>query len=45
MSVSDRDALLDVWAWSGGPLDCPGVFKRPSRMSETGWKVLPDVRE
>ena len=39
-----REALPDIWQWSG---DHPGfaeVVGRPSRMSESAMEVLPDVR-
>ena len=49
---SGQDALADVWEWSGyppgcpgGPLGCPGVVGRPSRMSGSVWEAFPDVRE
>ena len=56
VSLQDvREALPVVREWSGGPLGCPGVFRRPSRMcgvvgrltrmSGSGRQVLPDVRE
>ena len=32
MSGSDREALPVVREWSGGPLGCPGAFRRPSRI-------------
>ena len=39
------EALLDVWEWSGGPLGCPGVVRRPSQMFGSNWEALPVVRE
>ena len=55
MSDSGRDALLDVWEWSGGPrgfarvvgrsTGCLGVVVRPLRMSGSGLVALPDDRE
>ena len=34
MTGSSRNALPDVWEWSGGPPRCPSC-----------WKALPGVRE
>ena len=55
MFGSGREALLDVRelleeppGWLGvvgGPYKYLGVVRRPSWMSETGRKTLPDVRE
>ena len=55
MSGSGRDALPDVWEWSGCPPGCPGVVemplrmsgmaRRPSRMSESGLEAVPDVQK
>ena len=45
MSESGRDALPNVWEWSGGPPRCPGVVERISRMSRSGRETLPNVRE
>ena len=45
MSGRGREALPDVWQWSGGPPKCPGVVERPSRMSGSGQDTLPDVPE
>ena len=39
-----RKARLDVQEWLGGPLVCPVVVGRPSRMSGSGRVVLPYVR-
>ena len=39
------ETFPDVQEWSGGPLGCPRVVGRPSRMSESGWEALSDVRE
>ena len=39
-----REALPVVREWLGGPLGCPGVFGRLTRMSESGQEVLPNVR-
>ena len=36
ISGSGREALLEVREWSGGPLVCPGVVRRPSWMSRRG---------
>ena len=33
MTGSGRESLPDVWEWSRGPLGCPGVVRRLSRMS------------
>ena len=40
-----RKTLMDIQEWSFGPPECPGVVKRPSRMSERGRVSVPDVRE
>ena len=45
MSGSGREALPDIWEWSGVPLGCPGVVGIPSRMSGCGREALQDVRE
>ena len=45
MSGSGLEALPDVREWSGCPPECPGVVRRPSRMSVCGCETLPDVRE
>ena len=45
MSWSIRNALADVREWSVGSLECPGVVGRPSRMSGSGRKALPNVWE
>ena len=45
MPGSGREALWDGRQWSGGPLGCPGVVERPSRMSGSGREALPDGRE
>ena len=45
MSGSSREALQDVWEWSGGCPGCPGVVERTSRMSRCGGVDLPDVRK
>ena len=52
MSRSDREtlpdvqeALPDVQECSEGPPRCPGVVKRPFRMSGSSREALPDVRE
>ena len=52
MSGSDRETLLEVQEWSGGPHGCPGMVGRPSRMSGSGretvryvWEAFPEVRE
>ena len=36
MFDSGREALPDVWEWSGGPPGCLGVDGGPSRMSGSG---------
>ena len=38
-------SLLDVWEWSKGYPDCPGVVCRPSRMTGSGRVTLLDVWE
>ena len=44
VALSDvQEALPNVWEWSGYSLGCPGVIKRPSRMSGSGREALPDV--
>ena len=43
MSGSGREALPDVWEWSGGLPGCPGVFGWPSRMCSSSKVALPDV--
>ena len=40
MSGSGREALQDVWEWSGGPPVCPVVVGRSSRMSGSGREAL-----
>ena len=45
MSGSGREALLEVWEWSGRPRGCPGVVGWPFRLSGSGQVVLGDVRE
>ena len=55
MSGSGREALSDVWEWSGGPRGfagvverppgCPGVIGTPFRMSRSGREALPNVQE
>ena len=45
MSGSSRDALQDVWEWSGGPPRCPVVVGRPSWLSKSGWEALQVVQE
>ena len=45
MYGSGREALWDARKWSGGPLECPVVFRRSSRMSGSSQKVLTEVRE
>ena len=39
------EPLPDVWEWSGGPPECPGVVGKPSRRSESGREALTDVWE
>ena len=43
MSGSGRDALQDVWKWSGGLPGCPEVFGRPSLLYGSFREALPDV--
>ena len=45
MYVSGWEILPVVREWSGGPPECPGVVGWPSRMSGSGRKTLPTVRE
>ena len=45
MSGSSREALLNFWVWLGGPPGCPGVVTKPSRMSKSDRKALPNIRE
>ena len=45
MFGSGREALPDVWEWSGCPPGCPSVVRRPSRMFGSGRETFPDVRE
>ena len=52
MSGNGHEALPDDLEWLGnppgslaGPLGCPGVVERPSRMSGSGRETLPDVQE
>ena len=52
MSVSGREAILDVREWSGNPLECPGcppgypgVVGSPSQMSGSCQDTLPEVPE
>ena len=45
MSGSGREALTDDREWSGGPLGCPVLVGRASRMSGSFCEALPDVRE
>ena len=45
MSGSGREALPDVWDWSGGPPVCPVVLRWHSRMSWSGREVHPDLWE
>ena len=45
MSGSGRKTLPVVREWSRDPPKCPGVFRKPSRMFESGRKALLDVRE
>ena len=45
MTGSGRESLTDVREWSGGPPGCLGVVERPSRMSGSGRKALPDIWE
>ena len=43
MSGSGWEALSDVWEWSVGPPVCPGVVRRPSRMTGSGQEALSDA--
>ena len=55
MSGSGREALKNIWEWSGTlpdvrdwsgfPPGCPGVVGKPYRRSGSGREALPDVRE
>ena len=45
MFGSGREALPDVWEWSGGPPRCSGVVGRPSQMSGSGRESLPKVQK
>ena len=45
MSVSGREALLDIREFSEGPPGYPGVVERLSWMSGSGWEALPDDQE
>ena len=55
MSGSCREALKEVWQWSGGRPECPGVVGRlqgvkgvvlrHSQMSGSGRDALPDVHK
>ena len=40
---SGWESLPDVREWSKGYPKCPGVVRRPSRMSGSGWETLLDV--
>ena len=44
MPGSGRDALPDVWEWSGGLRGCPGVVGRPSQMSGSVREALKDAQ-
>ena len=43
MAGSGREALLDVQELLGDSLGCPGVFRRPSRVTGSGQLALPKV--
>ena len=52
LSGSGRETLLDVQEWlgvslgcPGGPLGCPGMFGRPSRMSGSLSRLFESGRE
>ena len=45
MSGCGREALTDVWEWSGCNHGCQGVVGMPSRMSGSGQEAFLDVRE
>ena len=45
MSGSGRKANMNVWEWSRGLSECPGVVGRLSRMFGSGREAFPDVRE
>ena len=40
MSGNGQETLPDVWEWSGDLPGCPGVFERPSMISESGQEAL-----
>ena len=44
MSGSGREAIPDVWEWSGDLSGCPGVVKRLFRMSGSGREAHSNVR-
>ena len=45
MFGSVREALPDVWEWTGGPSGCPGVVGSPSWMSRSVQKAHPHAQE
>ena len=45
MSGSGREALPESQEWSGGPPGCLVMVERPFQMSDSGRKVIPEVRE
>ena len=44
MNGTGRESLPDVWEWSGGPPEYPGVVGKTFRMSGSGQKILPDIQ-
>ena len=45
MSERGREALPDVRECAGGLPGCPGVGRRPPRISASGWEDLPGDQE
>ena len=45
MSGTGREALANVWEWSGDTPSFLGLVGRPSRISRSGRESLPDVRK
>ena len=39
------EALPNIWVWAKGYSECPKIVGKPSRMSASGRKALPDVLE
>ena len=44
MSGSCREVIPNVREWAGVPSGCPGVIRRPSRMSGSDREALPNIR-